>query len=231
MVRAEDIIDIEDMDDSCCEEMIVTNVGGKQAVWIFPSSANCGERDSSPADMKIVRHSPSCLVSSVSSAWRDMFGFSDQEVVGRSLRICQGPETDLAKIDALLDRVAASQYQAKHESVVFYAKCGDAISVELTASFLGCDRYGHHEFRLEMQRVDEETSSCSDSDMALEEESEGEEELQRALQELNKRGKQIELQKRIIQLMMYQTSKIDLSSPLDRCSPSVVPSAKPMCLV
>ena len=159
-----------------------------------------------------------------------MFGFKDEEVLGHTLRICQGPETDLSKIDALLDQVASSQYQSKSDVVILYAKCGDSVCVELVASFLGCDQYGHHEFRLEMQTVEDETSSSSDSDMECDYETE-EGELHKALNELTRRGKEIELQKRIIQLMMYQTSKIDLSSPFDQCSPPVVPSAKPMCLV
>ncbi|EKX54344.1 hypothetical protein GUITHDRAFT_132092 [Guillardia theta CCMP2712] len=171
MVRAEDIIDIDDIDDSCCEEMIVTNVGGKQTVWIFPTGS---EEDTEAAHMKVVRHSPSCLVSSVSTGWKDMFGFKDEEVVGRTLRICQGPETDLSKIDALLDQVASSQYQSKRDVVILYSKCGDSVCVELLASFLGCDQYGHHEFRLEMQRIEDETSSSSDTDMECDYETEEE---------------------------------------------------------
>ena len=73
--------------------------------------------------------------------WLQLFGFRSVEIIGRSLRICFGPETNAPAVEGMLQKLASGEETpGMWTPVRLHDKTGDAVEIRLeTRRELGCD--------------------------------------------------------------------------------------------
>ena len=74
----------------------------------------------------------SCCIRAVGARWAEALGFAPSELVGRSLSLVTGPETDMAATIEML-RVA-KPHEGPEQRVTLHHKCGDGVQVYVAAT-------------------------------------------------------------------------------------------------
>ena len=89
----------------------------------------CSEILSQSAAQSILSCKSPCHVEDANEMWCSVWGFSREEVVGRSIKLLQGPRTNEHDLAELLD--AARKGLEKECRIIAYTKCGEECAVRL----------------------------------------------------------------------------------------------------
>ncbi len=102
---------------------------------IFAGAAGCKEAVSCRGSEELLAVSlngASCRIRAAGARWAEVLGFAPSELVGRSLGLVTGPETDMTATMEML-RVARP-HEGTKQSVTLHRKCGDGVQVYVAAT-------------------------------------------------------------------------------------------------
>mmetsp|Transcript_11014 Transcript_11014/g.24994 ORF Transcript_11014/g.24994 Transcript_11014/m.24994 type:complete len:336 (-) Transcript_11014:121-1128(-) len=85
----------------------------------------------------LIQSDPPYVVKRVSPSWSSYFGFKEDFVVGKTLKVCQGPATDFKALQEMIEVAVRKPGECPTSLLTFYDQAGDEVSLNVRVSFAG----------------------------------------------------------------------------------------------
>ena len=85
----------------------------------------------------LIKSDPPYIVKQVSPSWTAFFGFKQDFVVGKSLKICQGPSTNIQMLQGMIETAIKKPGECPMSLLTLYDQAGDEVSLNVRVSLAG----------------------------------------------------------------------------------------------